>query len=72
MVLEAPNDYAAACFAQYGLNTDDSGRYASMYKPFHMIGLELNISILSAALRGEPTGQPEASAAMWRRSPSAT
>jgi predicted homoserine dehydrogenase-like protein len=29
-----------------------------MYKPYHLIGLELNISVLSAALRGEPTGQP--------------
>ncbi len=27
-----------------------------MYKPFHLIGLELSISVLSAALRGEPTG----------------
>ena len=35
-----------------------AGRYAAMYKPYHLIGLELNISILSAALRGEPTGQP--------------
>ena len=58
VVLEAPNDYAAACFAQYGLPTDNTGRFASMYKPFHLIGLELSISVLSAALRGEPTGQP--------------
>jgi predicted homoserine dehydrogenase-like protein len=58
VVLEAPNDYAAGCFRQYGLKTDASGRYAGMYKPYHLIGLELNISILSAALRGEPTGQP--------------
>jgi predicted homoserine dehydrogenase-like protein len=58
VVLEAPNDYAADCFKQYGLKTDASGRYAAMYKPYHLIGLELNISILSAALRGEPTGQP--------------
>jgi predicted homoserine dehydrogenase-like protein len=58
VVLEAPNDYAADCFRQYGLRTDASGRYAAMYKPYHLIGLELNISILSAALRGEPTGQP--------------
>src|SRR6202008_2883700 len=42
----------------YGLKTDASGRYAAMYKPYHLIGLELNISILSAALRNEPTGQP--------------
>jgi predicted homoserine dehydrogenase-like protein len=58
VVLEAPNDYAADCFKQYGLKTDSSGRYAAMYKPYHLIGLELNISILSAALRSEPTGQP--------------
>jgi len=59
VVLEAPNDYAADCFRQYGLKTDASGRYAAMYKPYHLIGLELNISILSAALRKEPTGQPQ-------------
>jgi len=59
VVLEAPNDYAADCFKQYGLKTDASGRYAAMYKPYHLIGLELNISILSAALRKEPTGQPQ-------------
>ncbi|MBS3024282.1 NAD(P)H-dependent oxidoreductase [Acidiphilium multivorum] len=57
-VFEAPNDYAAACFAQYGLRTDASGRYAAMYKPYHLIGLELNVSVLSVALRGEPTGRP--------------
>jgi predicted homoserine dehydrogenase-like protein len=57
-VLEAPNEYAADCFKQYGLRTDSSGYYAAMYKPYHLIGLELNISILSAVLRGEPTGQP--------------
>jgi predicted homoserine dehydrogenase-like protein len=56
-VFEAPNDYAANCFRQYGLKTDASGRYAAMFKPYHLIGLELNISILSAALRGEPTGR---------------
>jgi predicted homoserine dehydrogenase-like protein len=60
VVIEAPNDYAAACFRQYGLPTDSTGRFASMYKPFHLIGLELSISVLSAALRGEPTGQAQA------------
>jgi predicted homoserine dehydrogenase-like protein len=57
-VFEAPNDYSAACFAQYGMNTDASGRYSAMFKPFHLIGLELNISILTAALRNQPTGAP--------------
>jgi len=58
-VLEAPNDYSADCFRQYGLKTDSSGRFAAMYKPYHLIGLELNISVLSAALRKEPTGQAQ-------------
>ncbi|MET4103703.1 putative homoserine dehydrogenase-like protein [Roseovarius sp. MBR-78] len=57
VVFEAPNDYAAACFRQYGLPTDATGRFAAMHKPFHLIGLELSISVLSAALRDEPTGQ---------------
>ena len=56
VVIEAPNEYTAACFRQYGMNTDASGRYSAMYKPFHLIGLELNISVLSAALLGRPTG----------------
>ena len=41
VVVEAPNAYTAACFRQYGMNTDSTGRYAAMYKPFHLIGLEL-------------------------------
>src|SRR5271170_3387880 len=62
VVFKAPTDYAAACFKQYGLPTDPTGRYAAMYKPFHLIGLELSISVLNVALRGEPTGSFRA----WR------
>ena len=56
VAFEAPNDYAARCFEEYGVVTDPSGRITALYRPFHLIGLELNVSILSAALRGEPTG----------------
>ncbi len=62
VVLKAQSDYAASCFKQYGLPTDATGRYAAMYKPFHLIGLELSISVLNVALRAEPTGQCKA----WR------
>ena len=55
-VFEAPDRYVEDCFRQYGLKTDSSGRYAAMYKPYHLIGLELGISVASVALRGEPTG----------------
>jgi predicted homoserine dehydrogenase-like protein len=56
VVVEAPNDYAGRCFAQYGVRTDSTGRYAALYRPVHLIGLELNVSVLSAALRHEATG----------------
>jgi predicted homoserine dehydrogenase-like protein len=58
VVFEAPNDYAARCFQEYGVVTDPTGRVSALYRPFHLIGLELNVSILSAALRREPTGAP--------------
>lgn len=56
----APSDYAARCFAEYGLRTDDSGRYAALWRPYHLIGLELGVSVAAAALRGEPTGHSTA------------
>ncbi|MEM7223527.1 MAG: SAF domain-containing protein [Pseudomonadota bacterium] len=59
VVFEAPGDYTARCFQEYGLVTDKSGRYSALYRPYHLIGLELPVSVLSAALRGEPTGAPE-------------
>jgi predicted homoserine dehydrogenase-like protein len=37
---------------------DRSGKYAALYRPIHMIGLELGISVASCALRHEPTGAP--------------
>lgn len=57
VVIEAPGEYQRECFAQYGIKTDDSGLYAAQFKPYHLIGLELGISIASIMLRGEPTGQ---------------
>jgi predicted homoserine dehydrogenase-like protein len=56
VTFKAPTEYARACFKQYGLLVDKSGWYGSMWRPFHMIGLETSISVLSAVLRGEATG----------------
>jgi predicted homoserine dehydrogenase-like protein len=55
-VFHAPSEYVRDCFLQYGLKTDASGWYAAMYKPYHLIGLELGISVASVALRQEATG----------------
>lgn len=56
VTFRAPDAYTRDCFRQYGLQTDASGWYGSMWRPFHLIGLETSISVLSACLRGEPTG----------------
>jgi len=56
VVFEAPTDYVKSCFSQYGLKTDSTGRYAAMYKPYHLIGLELGTSVASIACRQEATG----------------
>jgi predicted homoserine dehydrogenase-like protein len=58
VVFAAPSRYTARCFAEYGLAVDDTGRYAAMYRPYHLIGLEAGISVASIALRGEATGAP--------------
>ena len=59
VVLKAATEYVRNCFKEYGLNTDSTGWYGAMYRPYHLIGLELAVSVLSAALRHEPTGQTQ-------------
>jgi len=56
VVFEGETDYIRRCFSEYGVKTDPSGRYACMYKRWHLIGLEVGISVASVALRGEATG----------------
>jgi len=58
----AEHEYVRRCFSEYGIVTDASGEYASMYKPSHLIGLELGISVASVAVRREATG----AATGWR------
>ena len=53
----AEHEYVRRCFQEYGIVTDPSGEYASMYKPSHLIGLELGISVASAALRQRGHGR---------------
>jgi predicted homoserine dehydrogenase-like protein len=56
VVFEGDTDYIRRCFMEYGVKTDPSGRYACMYKRWHLIGLEVGISVASVGLRAEPTG----------------
>jgi predicted homoserine dehydrogenase-like protein len=56
VVFEGDTEYIRRCFVEYGVRTDSTGRYACMYKRWHLIGLEVGISVASVGLRGEPTG----------------
>ena len=58
VVIEGETEYARRCFSEYAMLPDRSGRYAALYRPIHLIGLVLGISVASAALRREPTGAP--------------
>ena len=58
VVFTSDEPYSVRCFTEYGLSTDPSGQYAAMWRPYHLIGLEVGISIASIALRGEATGTP--------------
>jgi predicted homoserine dehydrogenase-like protein len=56
VTVEAETDYIKHCFEEYNAHTDPSGRYFTLYKRWHLIGLEVGVSVASVALRGEPTG----------------
>jgi predicted homoserine dehydrogenase-like protein len=56
VVFEGDTQYIRNCFREYMVRTDPSGRYACLYKRWHLIGLEVGISVASVGLRGEPTG----------------
>jgi len=56
VVFEGETEYVRRCFSEYGVRTDPTGRYASLYKRWHLIGLEVGISVASVGLRREPTG----------------
>ncbi len=56
VVFEGETEYVRNCFKEYMVRTDPTGRYACLYKRWHLIGLELGISVASVGLRREPTG----------------
>ena len=56
VTVEAETEYIKNCFEEYNAHTDPSGRYFTLYKRWHLIGLEVGLSVASVALRGEATG----------------
>ena len=56
VTITSESAYARACMDEYNCLSDKSGKYAALYRPTHMIGLELGLSVASAVLRREATG----------------
>jgi predicted homoserine dehydrogenase-like protein len=64
IAVKACSDFASDILIDFKkekrVEVDDTGRYAIMYRPTHVLGLELGKSIASTALFGVPTGCPTA------------
>jgi predicted homoserine dehydrogenase-like protein len=56
VTVEGETDYVRHCFEEYNAHTDPSGRYFTLYKRWHLIGLEVGYSVASVMLRREATG----------------
>lgn len=59
IVFKAGTDFVRRFFSMHDFLRDESGEYGAMYRPFHLIGLELGISVAAAVLRGEATGSAD-------------
>ncbi len=58
VVVTSESDYAHSCFQEYNCLPDSTGKYSALYRPTHLIGLELGLSVASVVLRNEATGAP--------------
>lgn len=56
VVVECETEYQRKCLEEYKVKTDATGRFMCLYKQWHLIGLELGMSVANVALRGETTG----------------
>lgn len=56
VTVEGETEYIRNCFEEYKAHTDPTGRYFTLYKRWHLIGLEVGMSVASVALRKEATG----------------
>ena len=56
VVFKANSAYVSRCFNEYGVPIDDTGEYAALWRPVHLIGLELGFSVAKALLDNQSTG----------------
>ena len=56
VVVEAVTEYQRKCLEEYKVKTDDTGHFMCLYKQWHLIGLELGMSVANVGIRAEATG----------------
>lgn len=60
VVFKSDSHYTEQCFREYGVPVDDSGQYAALWRPIHLIGSELGFSVATALLDKKSTGATKA------------
>ena len=69
----AADRFVAGAFAAYGIATSRDGRVAALWRPSHLVGLELGVSVARAALARRGDGRARAPRSRRSRAaPSAT
>ena len=58
VVFEVPDEFTLRTLREYGAPTTET--HAALWRPLHLVGLELAVSVVRAGLRGEATGAPDA------------
>jgi len=56
VIFKANSDYVSRCFSEYGVPVDDTAEYAALWRPVHLIGLELGYSVTRVLLDNKSTG----------------
>ena len=56
VVFRSDSKYTEQCFREYGVPVDESGQFASLWRPVHLIGSELGFSVATALLDNKSTG----------------
>ena len=56
VVFKSNSKYTEQCFREYGVPVDESGEFASLWRPIHLIGSELGFSVATALLDNRSTG----------------
>ena len=73
VTVEGETEYVRNCFEEYKAQTDDSGRYFTLYKRWHLIGLEVGrLGRHRWRCAASPRAWPRPGTPTWSPPPSAT